>query len=378
MIAVVAIYSHPELYPPTLNAVHALSEKYEKIYLLCNNVIKTDWIYPSNVELIAIGDFLPIKIFEKQSILWKLHRFFTYSKKLNELAKSTRLILTYDTIPLMAYGLGFRYLKRKHPTWWYHNHDIAELTQIRKASIGWFSAKLEPFFFNWLNIFSLPSDERKKYFPLDKFKGKYFFIPNFPSINAYNEISLPEKPINVIKLIYQGSISKGHGLEAIIPALGEFGKYIITLTLIGNISKEFRLTLEEIAKETNKQSWLFIESAVSYKLLPPITSNHHIGLAIHQPIGSIYATGGTASNKIYEYAACGLPVLYLKTPHYLEHLGGFNWARAVELNIESIVKVIHEIVDIYSILSFQAREDFLTKNNYESRILPVINFLYRN
>lgn len=368
MIAVVAIYSHPEFYPPTLNAVQALSTKYDKIYLLCNNVVETNWDYPLNVELVAIGGFLPVKVFENKSILWKLRRFLTYFKKLNELARTASLILTYDTIPLMAYGLGFRYLLKKHPIWWYHNHDIADLAQIRKGSIGWFAVKMEPFFFRWLDIFSLPAEERKTSFPINKLNGKYFFLPNYPSVNVYGKIPAPPFPQNEVKLIYQGSISPGHGLETIITILGPNKKNTITLTLIGRISTTYKETLEALAEKEQTGKWLFIQSAVGYKSLPYITSKHHIGLAIHEPKGIIYATGGTASNKIYEYAACGLPIIYLDTPHYNEYLQNYDWAKSVNLEKDSIIRAIDSILKTYENLSQLAKFDFIEIKNYEHKI----------
>lgn len=373
--AVIAIYSHPEFYPPTLNAVNALSKKYDKIFLLSNNILETDWDYPVNVEFITIGGFIPINVFEKKSIIWKLSRFFTFYKKLNELARSANLILTYDTIPLMAYGLSFRYLLKKSPIWWYHNHDIADMTQIRKGSIGWFAAKTEPLFFRCLDIFSLPADERKVFFPMKTLRGEYFFLPNYPSVNFYNKLPRPQLPENELKLIYQGSISPAHGLETIISILGPNGKITITLTLIGRISAAYKEELEVYAKNKQTSEWLFIQSVVGYKKLPYITSKHHIGLAIHEPKGIIYATGGTASNKIYEYAACGLPVLYLNTKHYFEHLGKFDWAKAVELNTENIMNTVQEIYNDYIDLSMKAKEDFNSKNNYEYVIQPLINFI---
>ena len=372
MIAVVAIYSHPEFYPPTLNAVQTLSDHFDKVYLICNNVIKPDWIYPTNVALVAIGPYLPIQQFEQQPILWKAKRFCLYLRTLRRLSQHANLVLTYDHIPLLAYGLGFRYLSRCAAIWWYHNHDVVDLMQLRKGSIGWLAAKLEPIFFRYLDVFSLPAEERKEFFPMTMFRGKYFFLPNFPAIHIYGHVPPPSIPVKELKLIYQGSISKGHGLETIIAILGQHQHCTLTLTLIGRIEQKYQKELEEYAKEFNTLTCLYILPAVGYKKLPAITAKHHIGLAIHEPQGLIYATGGTASNKIYEYAACGLPILFLNTPHYKTHLNQYVWAKGIDLDAQSILAGIDFIYNDYKFLSNAAKSDFLNVNNYEDKLRRII------
>ena len=374
MIAVVAIYSHPELYPPTLNAIEVLSSKFDKTYVICNNVVSTNWSYPTNVELVAIGSYVHIRLFEKKSILWKIQNFWTFMQTLKKYVRDASLILTYDSIALLSYGLSFYYLASKSPVWWYHNHDVADLSQIRIGSIGWLAVKLEPSFFHWLDLFSLPSQERKLYFPMEKLKGEYFFLPNFPSIKVYGDIPRPFPPKEELKLIYQGSISPGHGIEAILLILGEKGTVTVTLTLIGNISEKYKEELENLAVKNNTKACLIIKPSVSYKILPSITNQHHIGLAIHEPKGMIYATGGTASNKIYEYAACGLPILYLNTPHYISYLQKYFWAIPINLESKSIQNSLESIFNEYDQLSLLAKQDFLEFNNFESIfVLPIQN-----
>jgi hypothetical protein len=106
--------------------------------------------------------------------------------------------------------------------------------------------------------------------------------------------------------------------------------------------------------------------------LPSITAQSHIGIAVNIPSEVIYQTGGTASNKIYEYAACGLPILYFDHPHYREYLGQFKWAFATDLSKESIENCIIEIMNNYDYFSQQARNDFLSRLNFESVFEPIL------
>ena len=133
--------------------------------------------------------------------------------------------------------------------------------------------------------------------------------------------------------------------------------------------------MEDCALEANTQEWLEILPSVAYKVLPEITSQHHIGLAIHEPIGEVYATGGTASNKIYEYAACGLPVIYLNTEHYNQYLKKYSWAKGVKLKSDSLLKIIDEIDKDYRSLSYDAKNAFEKSVNFENIFQPAITLL---
>lgn len=376
MIAVIAIYTHPELYPPTLNAIQRLSPLFDKIYIICNNVLNSNWAYPSNVEVIAIGPLMSIQEFEKQSLFKKIQKFWLFIRTLHKLTKRAKLVVCYDPIPLLAYGVSLRFLTNRSCIWWYHNHDVIELQQVRKGSISWLAAKLEPFLFAHINIFSLPAEERKQFFPMEKLSGQYFFLPNFPSTHIYPYSLKPSSPTKELKLIYQGSISKGHGLEEVISILGpNHSSYCITLTLIGRISEDYQTELKKQAQLSNTQDWLFILPPIPYKELLFFTAKHHIGLAIHEPKGKIYSTGGTASNKIYEYAACGLPILYLNTPHYKAHLNSYPWAKPIDLNGRSILHGIHFIYSQYELLSNMAKNDFWVSNNYECKTKDVLHLI---
>jgi hypothetical protein len=56
-IFMVAIYSHPEYYPPTLNAIDQLSEIAESIIVVTRNNKFSSWEFPENVELHVTGEF---------------------------------------------------------------------------------------------------------------------------------------------------------------------------------------------------------------------------------------------------------------------------------------------------------------------------------
>jgi len=51
MRIVAAIYSHPEAYPPTFNAITELSKKAERIDVVVRNLVKSSISLPVNVKV---------------------------------------------------------------------------------------------------------------------------------------------------------------------------------------------------------------------------------------------------------------------------------------------------------------------------------------
>ncbi|MDR3680586.1 MAG: hypothetical protein P4L41_11530 [Flavipsychrobacter sp.] len=372
---VCAIYNHPEAYPPTLNAIEQLSNIYDNIYVLYRPNLNNLWQYPSNVKLISSGkQIISVKAQACQSIFKKFYQFlnFTFILLKLHIKYKPKTILLYDGIPLLSHFIVSK-LWRKPQIAWYHNHDVMGKDQ-RKYSVGWFATHFEGSALAKLDIFSLPSEERKVYFDLSHFTGKYFYIPNYPSLAFYDKFHKNVVNDGRLKLIYQGSISKGHGIEEIISfiATHEGETY---LTLIGNVNDEYKEELIALIKQLNIDVKVKIQPPVNYALLPAITINHDIGLAIHTPHNLIYATGGTASNKIYEYAAVGLPVLYFGNEHYNQALSKYKWTFATDLSMSSIQNQIDYIRLNLDQLSVSALSDFNKDLNFESVFSQVINYL---
>jgi hypothetical protein len=113
-------------------------------------------------------------------------------------------------------------------------------------------------------------------------------------------------------------------------------------------------------------------------VLPGITNTCQIGLAIYTRTDITNSTLGTASNKIFEYAALGLPVLYYDNEHFRKHLGNYSWAVPTKTSGEALKKSLEYIAGNYEELSRQARQDFLSTLNFEYRFEPVRQFIEKH
>lgn len=374
----IGIYFHPEAYPPTLNAIGELRDCFDHITVIHRPHLESKWQYPVNVTLVPAGKFISAAHQQTASFLDKIGFFLNYLRVFYLQCKQQlpSLILVYDNISLYAYQLISHLLNFKHDVW-YHNHDVTEMEQLRKFSIGWFAANAEHKAFKNLDIFSLPSNDRLKFFPMQNFKGKYFFIPNYPSKKFFSQFYSSRKLEHTVKIIFQGQIAPFRGIEQIIPLLSiPIQDYNLELGLIGPCSNAYRHEITNLAEEYGVLQKIYFNK-LPYSELPAFSATYHIGIALLSEKNIMTATIGTASNKLYEYAAVGLPVVYYNNESISQYLGEFIWAVPADLNMESVKQAIINIIIRYDECSAAAHRDFLSKLNYEKGFAPVKNYLQK-
>lgn len=362
-------YTHIEGYPPTFNALNLIAEQGHKVNVLARKDLDSSWNYNDNITLNFVGNYKNRFEFERTTKFNKIREFLKYVIRLKSLIKKDKpdFLIIYDNIPLMAFMLIRIFISKKIKIW-YHNHDVHYLKDYKKYSLNYFAHFFEKKAFKHIDYFTLPAEERKKYFNLKKFEGFYSVVPNYPPLYLFKlNDDNKQLPTEEIKLIYPGSnISNKHGIEEIIAVLGtKYFEKKLTLTLIGNIREKYKQQLINIAKENKVEDYLFFKNRLPYPLMPNEIQKYQIGIAINKPMDITYQTGGTAANKTYEYAACGLPIILLDTPHYREHLQKFNWTFFTDLSIDSIVAQIREILKNYLKLSNYARKSFENDLNFE-------------
>lgn len=374
--AFMVVYSSIEFYPPSLNALTNIVAHFSKISILSRNVKSLQWDYAPNVENIQSGDFTDIRDAEKKPLYWKIYSFllFTWNMLRTLQKEKPTLVILYDSIPTLSYYLVRSFVGHKYLLW-YHNHDVLELSKTKKYTIAWAASLAEKRIFTEIDIFSLPAQDRKEHFPLEKLKGHYFFIPNVPAKSFYNQFyHLKTVKDKTIKLIFQGTIAKGHGLEEVI-------KYILPtiiadktfeLNLKGLISDDYKNELLQLAVTNKVEKQIVFHGFGAYQDVPRIASACHIGIAVHKGTDVMNKTLGTSSNKIYEYAAVGLPILLFDNQHFREYLGKYEWAFFTDTSEKSLLDCIEKIIVNYEYLSQKAHENFESNLNFETYFTPVI------
>jgi glycosyltransferase involved in cell wall biosynthesis len=367
-------YSLPE--PPTLNAVLMLKQCFGRVVFLRNNMKFPPDFYLDTPELKEIGKCYTVDQVMSKNTLWKLARFARYALALRrELARGNyRLVVLHDYLALLAFHLvrksaGYRGLV------WFNSYDAIDLEHTppgRLSLIGlvvaW-HAKL----FSELDFFSMPTAERKPYYPLDRVKRETFVIPNFPALTYYQRCqkqrhTLPDGPV---KLVYMGALGPGHGYEQVMGALHTpVAGRTVELILKGWIREDYRQQIVALAKQYGMSDRVVLTGFVPYPKLPAQAADCTIGLAIYTGKDIMNRTPGTASNKIYEYIAVGLPVILLDTPYFRKFFGMRKWAFFTDLSESSLRNTIRDILSRYEEASAAAVQDYREEFTYESVFTP--------
>jgi hypothetical protein len=375
---VVAIYTHPELYPPVLNTIDELAELFQKVIVISRNLAPANWKYPERVQIRTSGRYISVRDSEQKSPGWKFGSYFMFTRELYRALRKERpeWIMCNDPFSLMSFRM-IRRLIGFPVKLWYHSHDVTEPDKMRTYSIGYFAVKSEKAYFDRVNLFTLPAESRLRYFPVDRLKGKWLIVPNFPSKKRNTENHPIEWYSGMdLKLIYQGRISNEHGLEEILAFMRVTPD--IRLTVIGPGNEDYIQLLKDKIMVLQLADRVEIVKPVAYNELMEITRKHHIGLAINKPLNILYSTAAQASNKIYEYAAAGLPILYFKNQHYQEYLGKFKWAFPTDLSEQNLSHILQEIRSKYQTLSENAKADFQNSLNFGAAFRPVLSILSEN
>lgn len=375
MKIVSAVYSHPEYYPPTLNALNLLASEFDEVYCVHRNVKSTDLNYSDNIHLISSGKFKNIRATEISSTRWKIISFIQFALLLFKTIKLQRpkWIVLYDPLPLFAYDI-IKFALFKRPKVWYHNHDVIELKSIRKYSLTHLAYLNEQKNINNVDIFSLPTKERKPFFKINETKIKYFNLPNYPSVKKIDVLRKPNRLTEPLKLIYQGHIGKGHGLTEMINFTCK-SKLNIMLSIIGTGDENYIKILKKLIAKLNLDEKVIIHGFMSYDKLLDFSKNNHVGLAIHQPVNIAFRTAATASNKIYEYIALGMPVIVFDDENYRKALENFTWAKFTNLSESTTNQILVDIRENYDLYSTQAQKDFNKNLNFEYHFTHLLNEL---
>jgi hypothetical protein len=362
-----ALYYHPEAYPPTLNAINILSGHFNKISIVFRPHLVGSWSFPENVSLKPSGKPMSSVEQEDSHTISKAIYFLNFCRDLYRESVKYRpsYLVIYDPYALLAYRWIRIFLRFRHKVW-YHNHDVIEIEHQRKFSLGWFAARSEKSIFPALDIFSLPTLERLPYFDMDRFEGKFFYIPNYPSISFFGDFRKMNEPVNELRIIFQGRIGSGHGLEQIISLLDKkiTGRKLI-LVLKGYCKPDYRISLESLAEAYGVSDSLEWHGYTVYKDVPLLASGCHVGVAVFMNRDVMNDTLGTSSNKVFEYAALGLPVLYVEGSSMQKILDGEDWAFPVTDDAVSYFRALEEIIADYGSYSESAHRSFLGRLNFE-------------
>ena len=365
----VSIYIDPEFYPPTKNAILELASQVDEVFVLTRNLFSAEAnAYPKNVRFVRIGSYNTVQESEKINYFRKLWAFISYWALYHYLLVTKKIdtVICYDSIPLLVFYLG---IKPKRITFWYHNHDMPDAKLSRKYSIGWFSAIYEHQAMRKVKYFSLPSKDRLVYYPNWTRMEDFFYIPNYPRLAQFKNIEL-NKRFDDFTVIFQGAIGEGHGLEDLISVLPQLPD--VHLVLKGPVREAYKSILTHFANEMKVLDRVRFVGITPYSELIELTSKCHLGIAIHQGKDEVSKTLGTASNKIYEYLACGLPIVLQNNEQFRKSIDSASHIFFYNGVANEFIQMIKKVQKNFDGFSATARQNFEIQYTFETNFQTVL------
>jgi glycosyltransferase involved in cell wall biosynthesis len=377
----ILIYAHPEFYPPTINCILNLSSSDFALDVLHLPHKNNEWKWPTNVNLISISN----KVFSPRdhlllSPIKKVSLLVQFALKAVTLIIKNRkrysYILAYDPYALFVANL-LKKTTNKSIFIWYHNHDVSpQLHKLKKLSLQSLIVYFENKWLDNIDLFTLPTKSRLSHFNIDKFPGHIQILPNYPSKKVFN-YPLEKKNIhNQINLLFIGSIARGRGIENIISLLPlTISNISVHLKIVGyKADKKFLKEIEELIERKKIKTQVRICDPVPYTNLQSILKLGHVGIAFYLNNSIMDQTISTASNKMFEYAAFGMPVL-TSNKNY-QNIGNENsWQISTSFQANEFVKKLEYIINNYDRLSSQSYHAFTEKFNYEEVFKPLKEYI---
>lgn len=374
------VYSNPDYYPPTVNAVHLLSEHFDVI-LIGRNQDPPDVEYPSNVTVHRLGRYTSVRERGQASARAKFLEYINFVVQARHLLKDVSLIYAYD-----AYAYTAAYLCRLAPLQpiplIYQSHEIGDQLSPLSSLAGWVQ-RAERAWIHQAKVIIFPDKDRAAFFQkATNLKEQPVIIPNFPLKSFFclpkDWASVLQKRWESITLFYRGTISDTSAMREIVTSASLLKKNVC-IKFVGFLNETDAQELESWVNHLNMSPHFSYLGTLPYNDLTNKTLMATVGFAMYKNTSFDRVACVTASNKIYEYAACGVPVIVSDFPNYREYLSGEPWVHfANPDDPQSIVSAIQDILsdfESYRKMCLAARAAFEQKFNYEYAFSPIVSHI---
>jgi glycosyltransferase involved in cell wall biosynthesis len=375
------LYMNPDYYPPTVNAAHLLSRSFD-VLLIGRNYDPPDGEYPSNVEVHRLGRYSSIQGRMSASPLAKFWEYLSFIFQARRLLKGVSLIYAYDAYGYTAAYLGWRSLFKPIPLI-YQNHEIQAAVLGLSSLAGWIQ-RAERAWINKAKLVVFPDQDRATFFQkIMSLKQEPLIVPNFPRKAVFtlsdNWSSVIQKRWDSVTLFYRGSISETSAMREIVFATSLLKNFnpTIQVKFVGFLNETEGRSLENWTQQSGMSNAVSYLGVLPYKALQPLTVSATVGFALYKNTSFDRVACASACNKIYEYAACGLPVIVSDFPTYREYLADEPWVRFADPEdptaIAVAVKDLLKDFEQYNECCLAARRAFEQKFNYESVFSPLFS-----
>lgn len=371
-------YTNPGGYPPLEHSSKILAENHwQVLFLGCLSLGSSALVFAGNNNIqIRQINFMPAGWRQKLHYIWFMIWVAAWVIKWRPQWIYASDPLSCPVALFLSYFPGIQVL--------YHEHDSPSPAEEKQAT-GFmklvFSARYK--LASRASKCILPSRERSAIFKQSTgLTRKVVTVWNCPSRKEVKEFS-DKKGLGPLKLYYHGSLGEARLpftlLEAMALNKGKVQLQIVgyeTLGTSGYIDKLMRL-----ATQLGIQDSIYISKALPRYALWDIAKQNHIGLAF-MPVDSSdinfqHMIG--ASNKAFDYLACGLALLVSELPAWCSLYVQPGYALACNPNDpESISSALQWFIAhplAAKQMGKRGQQRIFEEWNYEYQFAPVLDFL---
>lgn len=378
----ITIYANPDYYPPTVYAVRILSCYFE-IHILCRNMDKPIQQWPSNVTIERFGDYGSAREKEASSAGAKLIEYVKFAARTRVLIKQMRpaIVYSYDPHAFVASMLG-RIARRPAPLL-FHLHELPETENLSLNSLqGWVV---------WIALAGTrsadavvcPEKDRARHWLAAAGDSRApIVVPNCPEKSYFPAPADWSETIarryRAREAVYIGHASADNGRLETLRALALTDG--IRMRVIGGYRPEFGASFNTLARELGVADRVSLDGWLALDELQARASRASVGLSIYKPVTKGLEYVASASNKLFEYAAMGLPVVVPDRASYRDFLANAGWVTYADVEEpKSIARAMTSIFadnDRYVAMSRAARRAFEEQYNYERVFTPALERIF--
>lgn len=361
-------YAEPDRYPPIVNSVQLLTAAGYQTGLFCRHMgggLTVSW--PEHVNVVRIDN----------RGVSSLREYAGFVREVVQRAgRDARLFVGHDMHGFLPAWLLARRYRRPLV---YHCHDFAE--NVKGG--GRFVKAFERSFARTADLIMVPDSERgDRIAEALALKRSPLIVANAPLRQSQ---ATGEDLLQVLAtqgrrykriVLRQGRIGPGHALESTIRSIPLWASREWGFVLVGLGEPEYVGRLALLASELEVADQLVILPPVSYDEVLRLTPGADVGHALYEPIhvNNRYIT--TASNKIMEYMAAGLPLLVSDRPSlrtFVETHGcGLTADEAMPGAIAAAINNLLGNPELARRFGEAGKRAFLEEFHYERQFAPVL------
>lgn len=303
-------YNDIDRYPPIINAVRTGAQRGFRTFVICREgTIHWKNVYPAGVEILRV----PRR--------GKESSFIAYGRFINEVfnaPQSESIIVGHDMhgfLPayLLSRRLGLRVV--------FHCHDFADSNEVLGLG-GRMVRAFQRRFAKKADLVIVPDKDRAAViYDRLKLQKSPLIIANSPMKDAFDSVRDYLRPALVARgrcftkvVLRQGVIGVGHAIEATIKSIRMWNEKSWGFVVLGYANPTYTEHLLNLCRVHGVTTQFCILPPVAYDEVRNFTCFADVGHALYEPIHVNNVHMGTASNKVMEYMAAGIPLLVSVTP----------------------------------------------------------------